>query len=135
MLSDLFQERNLTPAPSLGTTLATAKDGGADKEVKVAGDTDEATEREIVDILMAADLGLCKVLCLDMLYCFRYHSSAIAEDEDDYEDVYDEKVYSNDGGNPNLIHKPKKKMELKAGLLREILSNKPKRHTFSGLYI
>ena len=58
MLSDLFQERNLTPAPSLGTTLATAKDGGADKEVKVAGDTDEATEREIVDILMAADLGL-----------------------------------------------------------------------------
>ena len=36
MLSDLFQERNLTPAPSLGTTLATAKDGGADKEVKVA---------------------------------------------------------------------------------------------------
>ena len=57
------------------------------------------------------------------------------EDEYDYEDGTDDKLYTNDGNNPNLITKPKKKLELKAGLLREILSNKPKRHTFSGLYL
>ena len=59
----------------------------------------------------------------------------MGEDDDEYEDVYDEKVYNSDINNPNLITKPKKKLELKAGLLREILSNKPKRHTFSGLYL
>ena len=47
----------------------------------------------------------------------------------------DERVYTGDGTNPNLVTKPKKKLELRAGLLREILSNKPKRHTFSGLYL
>ena len=57
--------------------------------------------------------------------------------QEDYEDLYDEdeRLYTGDGTNPNLVTKPKKKLELRAGLLREILSNKPKRHTFSGLYL
>ena len=59
----------------------------------------------------------------------------MAEDGEEYEDGLEDKLYTSDGSNPNLITKPKKKLELKAGLLREILSNKPKRHTFSGLYL
>ena len=59
--------------------------------------------------------------------------------EDVFEEIFDDenKTYSehNDEVNKNLVPKPKRKMELKAGLLKEILFNKPKRHTFSGLYM
>ena len=84
-----------------------------------ANEIDEANDRAIADVLLAADL----------------------EDvgEDAFEEMCDEdnKGYTdvNDETNRNLVSKHKRKMELKAGLLKEILFNKPKRHTFSGLYI
>ena len=84
---------------------------------------EEANDRAIADVLLAADL------------------------EDEMEDVgddafeemfdYDNNGYNevNDETNRNLVSKPKRKMELKAGLLKEILFNKPKRYTFRGLFI
>ena len=64
MLSDLFQDRGVTPTPlqtnSNSNNSKVSDDGrGNAKDVDNAGTkNDEATEREIVDILLAADLGI-----------------------------------------------------------------------------
>ena len=133
MLSELFEEKATLETPVPNVTVEAAKDRSGDTEDSgLKDDNDEATEREIVDILLAADLGFCRTINHDFPNDI---FSASAEDEGDYEDDYEDKIYSGDINNPNLITKPKKRLELKAGLLREILSNKPKRHTFSGLYL
>ena len=58
MLSDLFQDRPITPAPNYDNK-DNVKTETADKTTS-SGDhkSEEASEREIVDILLAADLGL-----------------------------------------------------------------------------
>ena len=133
MLSELFEEKPILETPVPNVTVETDKDRSGDTENSEQKDeNDEATEREIVDILLAADLGLYKHFTI---FEFSLDNIASAEGEGDYEDDYEDKIYSGDINNPNLITKPKKRLELKAGLLREILSNKPKRHTFSGLYL
>lgn len=134
MLSELFEEKTVSEILAPADMEEGAKDVNGDTEDGCnKADTDEATEREIVDILLAADLGSCfdnnSIVFINIIYI------GSAEDEGDYEDDYDDKIYTGDINNPNLITKPKKRLELKAGLLREILSNKPKRHTFSGLYL
>ena len=62
MLSDLFQDRGVTPTPlqtSTNSNNSKVTDDSKDsKDVDNQGiNSDEATEREIVDILLAADLG------------------------------------------------------------------------------
>ena len=135
MLSELFEEKATLETPIPNVTAEATKDRSGDLEESGNKDeNDEATEREIVDILLAADLGFCNTI-KQLRRTFTFTFTASAEDEGDYEDDYEDKIYSGDINNPNLITKPKKRLELKAGLLREILSNKPKRHTFSGLYL
>ena len=140
MLSNLFQERVLpTPQPPDCAKDSEAADQSG--EASSGGDNNERedpTDREIVDILLAADLGrtffnIFHLRSLDILFMLSEGEMG----QEDYEDLYDEdeRLYTGDGTNPNLVTKPKKKLELRAGLLREILSNKPKRHTFSGLYL
>ena len=105
----------------------------------------------MADILLAAEL--------------ENEMDAMAEGGDGDEDVYaddgDEEEVGEEGqvmDRSHLVGKPKRKRELKAGLLRflikkklskpqtlsewsienlsrELLFNKPKRHTFSGLYM
>ena len=63
MLSDLFQDRALTPLPSQDNSVDNSKQSAASDKAsadKSSGSDvtkEEATEREIVDILLAADLG------------------------------------------------------------------------------
>ena len=60
MLSELFEEKAVLETPVPNSTLETAKDRSGDTEDSaLKDDNDEATEREIVDILLAADLGFC----------------------------------------------------------------------------
>ena len=64
MLSDLFQDRALTPLPCHDKTAnadnskqSTASDNISSDKSSSDVTKEEATEREIVDILLAADLG------------------------------------------------------------------------------
>ena len=58
MLSELFEEKAVLETPVPNSTLETTKDRSGDaEEGDNKDDNDEATEREIVDILLAADLG------------------------------------------------------------------------------
>ena len=120
LLSSLFQDRSISPRPTITSNTTAAKDKEDDNKT----DKDQANDRVIADILLAAELED------EMEEC---------DGEDVFEEIFDDenKTYSehNDEANKNLVPKPKRKMELKAGLLKEILFNKPKRHTFSGLYM
>ena len=63
MLSELFEEKAVLETPVPNSTLETAKDRSGDtEEGDNKDDNDEATEREIVDILLAADLGFCHTI-------------------------------------------------------------------------
>ena len=63
MLSELFEEKAVLETPVPNTMLETAKDRSGDtEEGDNKDDNDEATEREIVDILLAADLGFCHTI-------------------------------------------------------------------------
>ena len=120
MVSPLFQDRSLSPSPALA-----ASDQAQSKGDTRPGRTEqeEAKDRAIADVLLAADI----------------EDEMEDVGEDVFEEIFDDEnkasIENNDEGNKNLISKPKRKMELKAGLLKEILFNKPKRHTFSGLYM
>ena len=119
MLSALFRDRSISPRPpSCNPTNSSEK-----KSDECTTATDEANDRAIADVLLAAEL--------------EDEMEDIGEDA--FEEMFDDenKMYfdANEKNNSNLIPKPKRKMELKARLLKEILFNKPKRHTFSGLYI
>ena len=114
------------------------KESGKDqKEVTVVASEDD---RKVADILLAAEL--------------ENEMEVMAEGEDGDEDVFADDGEEVDGegyvDRSHLVGKPKRKRELKAGLLRwekspknifftflcrELLFNKPKRHTFSGLYM
>ena len=60
MLSELFEEKATLETPVPNVTVEAAKDRSGDTEdSSLKDDNDEATEREIVDILLAADLGFC----------------------------------------------------------------------------
>ena len=120
MLSSLFQDSRVIP------TTTSNRDSSADEKHdstdKTLQEIEEATDREIADVLLAADI----------------EDEIETIGEDAFEDMFEDgqKIYSNSKeANPNLVMKPKRKIEFKAGLLREILLNKPKRHTFSGLYM
>ena len=63
MLSNLFQERNvLTPHPpdSNKETVAPTKNGEEGDTAGENSEKEDPTDREIVDILLAADLGEVK---------------------------------------------------------------------------
>lgn len=61
MLSELFEEKATLETPVPNVTAEAAKDRSGDSEESGNKDeNDEATEREIVDILLAADLGFCR---------------------------------------------------------------------------
>ena len=63
MLSELFEEKAVLETPVPNTMLETVKDRTGDSEEgDNKDDNDEATEREIVDILLAADLGFCHTI-------------------------------------------------------------------------
>ena len=63
MLSELFEEKAVLETPVQNTRVETAKDRSGDtEEGDNKDDNDEATEREIVDILLAADLGFCHAI-------------------------------------------------------------------------
>ena len=120
LLSSLFQDRSISPNPTITNTSAAAQD----KEDNNKTCKDQPNDRDIADILLAAELED------EMEEC---------DGEDVFEEIFDDEnktyIENNDEPNRNLVPKPKRKMELKAGLLKEILFNKPKRHTFSGLYM
>ena len=122
MLSALFQDRSISPRPPSSHT-PKSSEKKSDESTEDTTELDEANDRAIADVLLAADL--------------EDEMEDIGEDA--FEEMFDDenKTYNDldDKTNRNLIPKPKRKMELKAGLLKEILFNKPKRHTFSGLYI
>ena len=122
MLSALFQDRSISPRPS-SSIPEKSNENKHEQKSNEAKEIDEANDRAIADVLLAADL----------------EDEMEGVGEDAFEEMFDDdnKGYNdvNDETNRNLVSKPKRKMELKAGLLKEILFNKPKRHTFSGLYI
>ena len=122
MLSALFQVRSISPRPTSSIPEKSTENKHEEKSNE-AKEIDEANDRAIADVLLAADL----------------EDEMEDVGEDAFEEMFDDdnKDYNdvNDETNRNLVSKPKRKMELKAGLLKEILFNKPKRHTFSGLYI
>ena len=122
MLSALFQDRSISPRPTSSIPEKSNENQHEEKSNK-AKEIDEANDRAIADVLLAADL----------------EDEMEDVGEDAFEEMFDDenKAYNdvNDETNRNLVSKPKRKMDLKAGLLKEILFNKPKRHTFSGLYI
>ena len=122
MLSALFQVRSISPRPTSSIPEKSNEKKNEEKSDE-AKEIDEANDRAIADVLLAADL----------------EDEMEDVGEDAFEEMFDDdnKGYNdvNDETNRNLVSKPKRKMELKAGLLKEILFNKPKRHTFSGLYI
>ena len=122
MLSALFQDRSISPRPS-STIPEKSSESNSDGSREIRSDKDEANDRAIADVLLAADL----------------EDEMEDVGEDAFEEMFDDdnKIYADniDEPNRNLVAKPKRKMELKAGLLKEILFNKPKRHTFSGLYM
>ena len=122
MLSALFQDRSISPRPS-SSIPEKSNENKHEQKSNEAKEIDEANDRAIADVLLAADL----------------EDEMEGVGEDAFEEMFDDdnKGYNdvNDERNRNLVSKPKRKMELKAGLLKEILFNKPKRHTFSGLYI
>ena len=61
MLSELFEEKATLETPVPNVTAEATKDRSGDSEESGNKDeNDEATEREIVDILLAADLGFCR---------------------------------------------------------------------------
>ena len=111
--------------------------GKDQKEAAVVASEDD---RQVADILLAAEL--------------ENEMEVMAEGEDGDEDVFADDGEEVDGegyvDRSHLVGKPKRKRELKAGLLRwekspknifftflcrELLFNKSKRHTFSGLYM
>ena len=122
ILSALFQDRSISPRPS-STIPEKSSESNCDGSREIRSDKDEANDRAIADVLLAAD--------------FEDEMEDVGEDA--FEEMFDDdnKIYADniDEPNRNLVAKPKRKMELKAGLLKEILFNKPKRHTFSGLYM
>ena len=122
MLSALFQDRSISPRPS-STIPEKSNESKCDGSRDIRSEKDEANDRAIADVLLAADL----------------EDEMEDVGEDAFEEMFDDdnKIYADniDEPNRNLVAKPKRKMELKAGLLKEILFNKPKRHTFSGLYM
>ena len=122
MLSALFQDRSISPRPS-STIPEKSSESKCDGSRDIRSEKDEANDRAIADVLLAADL----------------EDEMEDVGEDAFEEMFDDdnKIYADniDEPNRNLVAKPKRKMELKAGLLKEILFNKPKRHTFSGLYM
>ena len=121
MLSALFQDRSISPRPT-SSIPEKSNENQHQEKCNEAKEVDEANDRAIADVLLAADL----------------EDEMKDVGEDAFEEMFDDdnKGYNdvNDETNRNLVSKPKRKMELKAGLLKEILFNKPKRHTFSGLY-
>ena len=120
LLTSLFHERGpgpTSPLPQVAPQPGAAP--GKQEWQSAMPATPQQGDREIVDILLAADLA-----------------GEMEEAGEGYVELYDDVNNSNiDNINSNLVPKPKKKLELKAGLLKEILSNKQKRHTFSGLYM
>ena len=122
MLSALFQDRSISPKPP-STDCDKQPDNGVKDLNGDSKDIDGANDRAIADVLLAADL----------------ENEMEDDGEDTFEEIFDDgRINSHetaDETNKNLVPKPKRKMELKAGLLKEILLNKPKRHTFSGLYM
>ena len=121
MLSTLFQER-CAPSPKPQEVQEPTK--LQEDEQKEQTPEQAEQDRKIADILMAAEL--------------ENEMAAMAEGDDDENNFEDDEEEMMDGlieKRSHLVGKPKRKRELKAGLLREILFNKPKRHTFSGLYM